>query len=277
MKKIDTLIIGAGLSGLSAAFKLQGKTDYLLIEKENKAGGLSGSLKKNGFIFDYSGHLLHLHNEKTKKLILKLLKENYTLIKRKSQIYSHKVFSPYPFQFNLFNLPAKAKKECISGFINAYKKRLTPSLKTKTLLNFKNWSLSLFGEGINKHFMLPYNNKLSDAFNGIFVHCCGNFKHNLDNLAKHKKLRGVDFKASEVSYPTIVERLSGKTLLVVRWGLNKDIHFESCLDFLKHVLDNKKEDTSLYIFIEKGIDNNTGRYIENSLEEVCDFMYKNKD
>ncbi len=160
MKKIDTLIIGAGLSGLSAAFKLQGKTDYLLIEKENKAGGLSGSLKKNGFIFDYSGHLLHLHNEKTKKLILKLLKENYTLIKRKSQIYSHKVFSPYPFQFNLFNLPAKAKKECISGFINAYKKRLTPSLKTKTLLNFKNWSLSLFGEGINKHFMLPYNNKL---------------------------------------------------------------------------------------------------------------------
>jgi protoporphyrinogen oxidase len=41
MKKTDTLIIGAGLSGLSAAYKLQGKKDYLLIEKENIVGGLS--------------------------------------------------------------------------------------------------------------------------------------------------------------------------------------------------------------------------------------------
>ena len=160
MKKIDTLIIGAGLSGLSAAFKLQGKKDYLLIEKENKAGGLSSSFKKTGFTFDFSGHLLHFHDEKTKKLILKLLKKNHALIKRKSQIYSHGVFSPYPFQFNLFNLPNSARKDCVSGFIKAYEKRLKNKLKSNALLNFKNWSLSVFGEGINKHFMIPYNSKL---------------------------------------------------------------------------------------------------------------------
>ncbi|MCG2727009.1 MAG: NAD(P)-binding protein [Elusimicrobia bacterium] len=160
MKKIDILIIGAGLSGLSAAFKLQGKKEYLLIEKENKAGGLAASFKKNGFTFDFSGHLLHLHDKKSKSLILRLLKKNYSLIKRNSQIYSHGVFSPYPFQFNLFNLPPKARKECISGFIKAYEKRLKNKSKSKTILNFKNWSLSVFGEGINKHFMLPYNSKL---------------------------------------------------------------------------------------------------------------------
>ena len=160
MKKTDTLIIGAGLSGLATAFKLQGKKDYLLIEKENKAGGLSSSFKKSGFTFDFSGHLLHLHNESAKKLILKLLGKNYSLIKRKAQIYSHGVFSPYPFQFNLFNLPIAARKACVSGFIKAYKKNLKPSSKTNAFLNFKNWSLSLFGEGINKHFMFPYNNKL---------------------------------------------------------------------------------------------------------------------
>ncbi|MBU2530412.1 MAG: FAD-dependent oxidoreductase [Elusimicrobia bacterium] len=160
MKKTDTLIIGAGLSGLSAAFGLQGKKDYLLIEKERKVGGLSSSLKKNGFTFDFSGHLLHLHNEKTKKLILKLLKENYSLIKRKSQIYSNNVFSPYPFQFNLFNLPSPVRKACVSGFIKAYKKKLKEKSKNTGFLSFKNWSLSIFGEGINKHFMLPYNSKL---------------------------------------------------------------------------------------------------------------------
>ena len=135
--------------------------------------------------------------------------------------------------------------------------------------------MAVISPDLYEEFALPYNNKISDAFNGVFINCCGDFRHNLDNLAKHKKLRGVDFKASEISYPAVIEKLSGKALLVVRWGLNKDIHFKSCLDFLKHVLDNKKDDTSLYIFVEKGTDNNTGRYMENSLEEVCDFMHSN--
>ena len=37
MKKIKYLIVGSGITGLSFALKTD---DYLLIEKENKAGGL---------------------------------------------------------------------------------------------------------------------------------------------------------------------------------------------------------------------------------------------
>jgi len=42
MQKTDTLILGAGLTGLTAAWKLQlcGVKDFVVLERENRAGGL---------------------------------------------------------------------------------------------------------------------------------------------------------------------------------------------------------------------------------------------
>ena len=67
----DILILGGGLTGLSTAYHLQqrGHTDYLLAERENAPGGLCRSIQKDGFTFDYSGHLLHLHTPYGKKLV----------------------------------------------------------------------------------------------------------------------------------------------------------------------------------------------------------------
>ena len=69
------LILGGGLTGLSIAYHLEkfGQTDYLVAERESAPGGLCGSIQKNGFTFDYAGHLLHLHTPYGKKLVKKLL------------------------------------------------------------------------------------------------------------------------------------------------------------------------------------------------------------
>ena len=51
--KVDTVIIGGGLSGLSCAVKLEEqKRDYMLIEKSNRLGGRVGSIYENGNIYD---------------------------------------------------------------------------------------------------------------------------------------------------------------------------------------------------------------------------------
>ena len=73
--QVKTLILGAGLTGLSTAYHLEqaGETDYLLVEKEAVPGGLCASVQKNGFTYDYGGHLLHLHTPYGKKLVKKLL------------------------------------------------------------------------------------------------------------------------------------------------------------------------------------------------------------
>ena len=163
MLKTHTLIIGGGLAGLSAAGTLEGKKPYFLAERENRFGGLAASVKKGRFVFDYSGHLLHLRWPRTTAIILEALNGNCVSVNRDARIYAHKSWTPYPFQVNLSGMPDKVKSECVRGFIAAYNN----SLKSYTLDHtqkkpevFSHWTQRIFGEGISRHFMLPYNAKL---------------------------------------------------------------------------------------------------------------------
>ena len=158
------LIIGAGLAGLSTAYHL-GKEEYEIYEKENEAGGLCRSFKKDGFTFDYTGHLLHLRNAYTKKLIEKLLPSKLKPHTRCASIYSKGVFTSYPFQANLYGLPKEVIEECRMGFIEAKESRerlhnVNSGDKWNGKLSFKDWIIYTFGSGIAKHFMVPYNEKM---------------------------------------------------------------------------------------------------------------------
>jgi len=157
MLKTETLIIGGGLAGLSAGKALEGRRSYLIAERENRPGGLAATVKKGGFTFDYSGHLLHLRWPGTSKLILNALKGNCARIKRDARIYAHKSWTPFPFQANLSGMPPGVKAECVSGFLKAYNAGGGPGDGTEA---FSSWTRRVFGEGISKHFMLPYNAKL---------------------------------------------------------------------------------------------------------------------
>ena len=49
--QVNTLILGAGITGLSTAYHLEtlGITDYLLLEKDAAPGGLCKSEHRQGF------------------------------------------------------------------------------------------------------------------------------------------------------------------------------------------------------------------------------------
>ncbi|OGR67259.1 MAG: hypothetical protein A2081_01300 [Elusimicrobia bacterium GWC2_61_19] len=158
MLKTDVLVIGGGLAGLSAAKALEGKKDYIIAERENRPGGLAATVTKGGFHFDYSGHLLHLRWPKTSKFILDALAGNCGRLKRDARIYAHKSWTPYPFQANLSGMPPKVKADCVSGFLKAYNTgRTGPGDGTEV---FSRWTRRVLGDGISRHFMLPYNAKL---------------------------------------------------------------------------------------------------------------------
>ena len=55
------LIIGAGITGLSYAM-FKGDNDYIIIEKESEIGGYCRTTKRNGFVWDFSGHFFHFQN-----------------------------------------------------------------------------------------------------------------------------------------------------------------------------------------------------------------------
>ncbi|HNZ53825.1 MAG TPA: FAD-dependent oxidoreductase [bacterium] len=155
MKNVRTLILGAGLAGLSAAYHLKGK-DFLVIEKSDHPGGLCTTEHKDGFSFDQTGHWLHMKDERTKALFNTLFNDEFVEIVRKTFVFSHNVFTQYPFQSNTYGLPSDVIKECVLGFIKAKYE----NDKSKAGDNFYEWCMAYLGEGISKHFMIPYNTKI---------------------------------------------------------------------------------------------------------------------
>jgi len=157
------LIVGAGLAGLSTAYHLKDQ-EYLICEKEGEVGGLCRSCVQSGFVFDYTGHLLHLRNEYSKKLIEKLLPGAFLSHARRASVYSHELFTPYPFQANLYGLPPKVLKECLRGFIESCeersRRRRARSPTRGRRMSFRKWVAYTLGEGIARHFMIPYNKKM---------------------------------------------------------------------------------------------------------------------
>lgn len=96
--------------------------------------------------------------------------------------------------------------------------------------------LAVLSPQLYREFALPYLNELSEEFGGVFVHSCGDFSHQLDNLAKVHDLRGINFGVTETPFRAVWERFGGKTAIVPHVGLNTEVHFSSHEDFIRHVL-----------------------------------------
>jgi phytoene dehydrogenase-like protein len=54
------VVAGAGLAGLSCAAHLRGPK--FIFDRERRPGGTARSVSVGGFTFDFTGHLLHLHD-----------------------------------------------------------------------------------------------------------------------------------------------------------------------------------------------------------------------
>jgi protoporphyrinogen oxidase len=148
------VILGGGLCGVSTAFHLGG--GYEIFEKDDDVGGNCRSVRKEGHTFDRTGHWLHMRNDYTKKLVEELLPGELVAVSRKAQIFTHETFLGFPFQSNTFGLPPEVNKECLLGFIQAREGRA----QRPEPVNFEQWILHQYGEGIARHFMVPYNSKL---------------------------------------------------------------------------------------------------------------------
>ena len=68
--KVETVIIGAGLSGLSCAIQLEKeRRDYLLVEKTNRIGGRLGSIYEEDNIYDIGFQVFNTAYKNTMQLL----------------------------------------------------------------------------------------------------------------------------------------------------------------------------------------------------------------
>jgi len=160
--RVKYLIIGAGPTGLGAAWRLSqlGEQDFLLLEANPYVGGLSASFTDAaGFTWDVGGHVVFSHYETFDRLLDDLLGEDVLRHQRESWIRVAGTFVPYPFQNNIRRLPPKLVWECVKGLLDAGREAAS-GRHPNPPVHFREWIDRVFGPGIARLFMVPYNFKV---------------------------------------------------------------------------------------------------------------------
>jgi protoporphyrinogen oxidase len=158
MDKHKIIIIGAGPTGLCAAFRLQelDETDFKLYEMRDYVGGLATTFTDpQGFLWDIGGHVQFSHYKYFDDLMQSLLPHGWLQHQRESWVWMFNRFIPYPLQNNIHRLPKDVMWECLEGMIDLYQTQ--PGRGPK---NFEEWILRTAGKGVEKYFMYPYNRKV---------------------------------------------------------------------------------------------------------------------
>lgn len=151
--KVENLILGAGISGLAAAyaFRQKGK-QALVVEKDATYGGLCGSFEINGFRFDRFVHLTFAKDEKVNAIFHKSCGELIKHSPNPYNIYKGK-WIKHPAQNNLFPLEEQEKQKIINDFLQR------PSAESIQPKNYEEWLRLQFGDYFAEHFPMVYTRK----------------------------------------------------------------------------------------------------------------------
>lgn len=155
---MQIIILGSGPTGLGAArqLHLSGADDWLLLEADTVAGGLSASFADNhGFTWDIGGHVQFSHYDYFDQAMQDFLgADGWLNHQRESWVWIRDRFVPYPFQNNIHRLPPDDLNHCLQGLLEITRQ---PHPKPS---NFQEWIDATFGRGLAEVFMEPYNFKV---------------------------------------------------------------------------------------------------------------------
>jgi protoporphyrinogen oxidase len=178
MDTTRTLIVGAGMSGLATAAALTTAEDYLVVERDSEIGGYCKTVKKSGFVWDYSGHFFHFkHPEIEAWLRERMVGQRIVTVNKVSNIAFKGGFVDFPFQKNIHQLPQQDFIDCLYDLYFARAPGALPEPLPEG--NFKEMLYARFGRSIAEKFLVPYNEKLyatdlssldKDAMGRFFPH-----------------------------------------------------------------------------------------------------------
>lgn len=148
----QTVILGSGISGVSAGHHLEKNGDKVVIyEKNNDWGGLCGNFTINGFRFDKFVHFSFAQNEYIVDKFRNSV-DMYEHVPYPSNYYKG-IWLRHPAQNNLAPLSSKEKTEIINDFVNR------PHKSVEDLANYEEWLRVQYGNYFAENFPFKYTRK----------------------------------------------------------------------------------------------------------------------
>lgn len=180
------LIFGAGPAGLTFANRLLQNNidDFLILEKEEEAGGLCRSRDEDGFPLDIGGgHFLDVRNPKVLDFLFSFMPEDeWIRYERDSRIVVNNNTINSPIEANIWQLDIKDQVEYLKSIAIA-----GCNLGKEMPEKFVDWIYWKLGDKIAADYMIPYNMKM--------------FGDNLNDLGTYwlNKLPNVSFEETLIS------------------------------------------------------------------------------
>ena len=156
----DLIIIGAGPSGLTAAYELSDSEKKIhIIEKKKNVGGLAETKVFGEYRYDIGPHRFFTKNKEVYDLFLKILGEDAVEVDRKTRILFKNSYFDYPLT-PLNALFGLGIVESITiGFSYLYA-RVKSYLGVTKVNNFEDWVVDRFGKKLFNNFFKNYTEKV---------------------------------------------------------------------------------------------------------------------
>lgn len=183
-ERTDVLIVGAGVTGLATAARLRGH-DYRVVEASDEVGGWCKTVRRDGFVWDYSGHFFHFKRPEIERWLVERMGDQRVLVVEKdARILWGDGFVDFPFQKNIHQLSKEELVDCL------YDLWTRPTDEPR---NFREMLYAKFGASIADKFLVPYNEKLyaTDLAN-LDVDAMGRFFPHADVDAIIRNFRAPD-------------------------------------------------------------------------------------
>lgn len=146
------IVAGAGVAGLTAAYKLISEGwDVTVVEIEKEVGGLAKSFYYNGYAFDCGPHRFHTDDKIVEEMILHVLGDDKLIIDRSSAVWFFGRYHEWPLKRStIFKLPPHVM---FGAAVDLFLK------KAPRGESFQDYILGLYGTTLFKHFFKDYTEK----------------------------------------------------------------------------------------------------------------------
>lgn len=166
MLRTAVLVLGAGPTGLGAAWRLHGAgaTDWLLVDAAQAPGGASRSVRDDrGFVWDLGGHVVHSHFPVFDE-VLRSSVEHWSAPRRSGWVSfadpamagPHDGWVPTPLQHHLGSLPARVREAAVAELTDPGRPRTDGP-------TFDDHLGDTFGQTLSDVFFRPFNRKMWGA------------------------------------------------------------------------------------------------------------------
>ncbi len=158
--KTDTIILGAGLAGLSAGYTLtKAGLNVSIYERDAAVGGLSKTIEKNGFRFDLGGHRFFTKDEKIGSMVWNLMGKELRSVHRSSKIFLRNKYFDYPLKpvNAVFGLGIPTTTRILTDYM---RETILGAFRKREIVSLEDWVVNKFGRTMFTIYFKEYSEKV---------------------------------------------------------------------------------------------------------------------